>query len=336
MEEEKKSINYPRKIGRIFLKVVLFLFLFIVLVFILVLTPPVQHFLTGKVQHYLQEKLKTRVEIGSISFGLSGKVNLENIYLEDKTKDTLLAGGSVKTHISFLKLFSNEVQIKDIELQNITAKIKRVLPDTVFNYQFIVDAFTSEQNKNPDTAQTAPMKLNISDVTLENIRLTFTDAITGNDIFTHIGNFSATIDTLDPYTFHFDIPTIIARNVQARIKQFKPLVKPEPLSKDLADAAKPTPMQLSLGTIDLSKINIQMDNEVSAFYATLNLGQLKGTSKLIDLQNNKIYLDALTLNNSKSVIRLGKNQAAKEVKKQAKQEVEAQKTQGWDFRVASF
>ena len=336
MEEEKKRINYPRKIGRIFLKVILFLFLFIVLVFILVLTPPVQHFLTGKVQHYLQEKLKTRIEIGSISFGLSGKVNLENIYLEDKTKDTLLAGGSVKTHISFLKLFSNEVQIKDIELQNITAKIKRVLPDTVFNYQFIVDAFTSEQNKNPDTAQTAPMKLNISDVTLENVRLTFTDDITGNDIFTHIGNFSATIDTLDPYAFHFDIPTIIARNVQARIKQFKPLVKPEPLSKDLADAAKPTPMQLSLGTIDLSKINIQMDNDVSAFYATLNLGQLKTTSKLIDLQHNKIYLDALTLNNSKSVIRLGKKQAAKEIKKQAKQEVEAQKTQGWDFRVASF
>src|SRR3982751_4339485 len=136
MEPEKKKINYPRKIARIILKTILFIFL-------LVLTPPVQRFLTGKVETYLQNKLKTRVEIASISFGLSGKVNLEGIYIEDRTKDTLVSGGAIKAHINFLKLFSNEVEIKDLELQNITAKVKRILPDTTFNFQFIVDAFTS-------------------------------------------------------------------------------------------------------------------------------------------------------------------------------------------------
>src|SRR6476620_6494656 len=105
MEKEKKARTVPQKIARILLKVVLFLFLFIVLVFILVLTPPVQRFLTGKVQNYLQHKLNTRVEIGSISFGLSGKVGLQDIYIEDQTKDTLVAGGTIKTHLSLLKLF---------------------------------------------------------------------------------------------------------------------------------------------------------------------------------------------------------------------------------------
>ncbi|HWJ25307.1 MAG TPA: hypothetical protein VNS32_02130, partial [Flavisolibacter sp.] len=76
------------------MKVVLFIFLFVVLVFLLILTPPVQKFLTGKVQNYLGNKLKTKVEIGSISFGLSGNINLENIYIEDKTKDTLISGGT--------------------------------------------------------------------------------------------------------------------------------------------------------------------------------------------------------------------------------------------------
>src|SRR4051812_29410530 len=175
MEKEQKRINYPRKIARIILKTVLFIFLFIVFIFLLILTPPVQRFLTGKVESYLQNKLKTRVEIGSISFGLSGKVNLENVYIEDKTKDTLVSGGAVKAHLNFFKLFSNEVEIKDLELQNITAKIKRVLPDTAFNFQFIMDAFASEKSKSPDTAQTAPMKLNISDIALENINLVYND-----------------------------------------------------------------------------------------------------------------------------------------------------------------
>ena len=142
MQEEKKRAALPGKVARVVLKIILFLFLFVVLVFLLVLTPPVQRFMTSKVESYLQNKLKTRVEIGSISFGLSGKLNLENIYIEDQTKDTLIAGGAIKSHISFLKLFSNEVNIKDIELQNITVKVRRILPDTVFNFQFIVDART--------------------------------------------------------------------------------------------------------------------------------------------------------------------------------------------------
>src|SRR5215216_2388210 len=256
MEKEKKPINYPRKVARILLKTILFLFL-------LVLTPPVQRFMTGKVETYLQKKLKTKVEIGSISFGLSGNVNLRDVYIEDRKKDTLISGGLIKAHVNFLRLFSNEVEVKDLELQNITAKIKRVLPDTSFNFQFIVDAFTTEKKKLPDTAETAPMKLNISDIALSNINLTYTDVITGNDMYAHIGTMSATIDTLDPYTQHFDIPTVIARNVQARVKQSKPLSKPEPLAKDIADAAIPDPMKLNPGTVDLSKISVQFDNDVS-------------------------------------------------------------------------
>jgi translocation and assembly module TamB len=332
MEPEKKRTNYPRKIARIILKGVLFLFLFIVLIFILILTPPVQKFLTGKVESYLQKKLGTRVEVGSISFGLSGKVSLNEIYIEDKTKDTLLSGGSLKAHINFLKLFSNEVEVKDLELQNITAKIKRVLPDTVYNFQFIVDAFASGQAA--DTSQhTAPMKLGISDVSLDNINLHYNDVITGNNIFAHIGTLSATIDTLDPYLQHFDIPSFIARNVQATVRQTKPLVHSEPLAADLADAAQPTSMRLSIGSIDLSKINIQYDNDVSAFYTSVQIGQLKTKQKLIDLLQSRIYLDQLALNNSKIRIRLGKKEAAKVVEKEVKQEIEAQKTAGWDFRI---
>lgn len=333
MKQEPKKINYARKIARILFKVLVFAFLLIVFLFILILLPPVQHFLTSKAETYLQNKLKTRVEVGSISFGLSGKVALQDVYIEDQTKDTLLAGGSIKSHLNFLKLFSNEIQIKDIELQNIRAKVKRVLPDTVFNYQFIVDAFVSEHQKKPDTAQTAPMTLSISDIALDNVRISFTDEVTGNDVFTRIGNLSATIDTLDPYKMHFDIPSIIARNVTARIKQTKPLVTPEPLAKDLADAAVPPPLKLALGTIDLSKITVQFDNDVSAFYSTVRLGQFKTNIRTIDLQKNQVYLDNLVLDNSKASIRLGKKEAAKVVTKEAAQEVVAQKTQGWDFRV---
>ncbi|RYF86316.1 MAG: hypothetical protein EON98_04030 [Chitinophagaceae bacterium] len=341
MQEEKKTEktvivkrrSVPARVGRILLKTLLFLFLFIILVFLLILTPPVQRFLTGRVENYLEKKLQTRVDIERISFGLSGDVALQNVFIEDRTKDTLVSGGSIKAHINFMKLFSNEVEVKDIELQNITAKIKRVLPDTAFNYQFIVDAFVTDQTKDPDTAATAPMKLNISDITLDNVAVTYKDVITGNDVFARIGYATTAIDKIDPTTQTFDFPSLILRNATVRMKQTKPLLEPKPLSQDLAEAKAPAPFNLSFGTIDLSKVSIQYDNDVSALYSKINVGQLKVDGKLLDITHNRVYLDELNLANTTAAIRLGNRPGAEVVKEQAAQQVVAESTTGWDFRI---
>ena len=336
MQRERTHSKYPLRIARIALKIVLFILLFVLLVFILLLTPPVQRLLTTKVQHYLENKLHTKVLIGRISFGLSGKVGLQNVYIEDKTRDTLLAGGTIKGHLNFLRLFSNEVLLKDLEFDNITANIKRVLPDTVFNFQFIVNAFTSEQSKNPDTAQSPPMKLSINDIDLENINIHYTDVVSGNDMVAHIGEFTASIDTLDPYTQHFVIPSFILRNSSARMKQIKPLVEPKPLAEHIEKAVTPSPFNVKFGSIDLSKINIDYGNDVSAFYASANIGELRTTERLLDLANNKIDLDEFSFNKSKIVIRFGRKRAAEVVKQEVKKEVEAQKQAGWNVSIRQF
>jgi uncharacterized protein involved in outer membrane biogenesis len=276
MPEEKitvlKKTNWPRRVARIILKSLLFLVLFVILIFLLILTPPVQRFLTGKVENFLEKKLVTRVDIGRIAFGLSGNISLQNVYIEDKTKDTLVYGGAIKANVNFIKLLSNEVEVKDIEFQNITAKIKRVLPDTTFNFQFIADAFASD--KAPDTTTTTPMKLSISDLTLDNVTLRFTDAITGVDMFGRIGYATTTIDTFDPYTQTFDFPSLILRNSTVRMKQVKPLLEPKPLAVDVAEAKAPAPMNLNFGKIDVNKISVQYDNDVSALYTNISIGKL--------------------------------------------------------------
>src|SRR6516165_1901760 len=106
MQNERIAPKYSVgvKIARIVLKTIAFILLFIVLIFGLLFTPPVQNILTTKVQHYLQNKLQTKVLIGRISFGLSGKIGLHNIYIEDKSKDTLVSGGAIRAHINFFKL----------------------------------------------------------------------------------------------------------------------------------------------------------------------------------------------------------------------------------------
>ncbi|HVF97283.1 MAG TPA: hypothetical protein VM871_08190, partial [Flavisolibacter sp.] len=327
----KPKRSLPIRIARIVGKTILFLVLFIIVVFLLILTPPVQRFLTTRVENFLEKKIGTRVDIGRIGFGLSGDVHLDNVYIEDKAKDTLVSGGTIKANINFAKLLSSELEVKGIELQNITAKIKRVLPDTVFNYQFIVDAFVS--GATTDTSTGPPMKMAISDVTLDNVALTFKDVVTGNDAFVRIGYATTTLDKIDPATQTFDINSVILRNTTVRVKQTKPLLTPKPLAVDLAEAAAPSPMNISFGVLDLTKVSIQYDNDVSALYSNINVGKLKVDGQLLDINNNRIYLDELNLSNTTAAIRLGNKQGAQVVKEAAAQEVVAEATAGYDFRV---
>jgi len=333
MQKERTVGTLPAKIFRIVLKTIAFILLFVILVFVLLLTPPVQRLLTAKVQHYLENKLHTKVLIGRISFGLSGKIGLNDVFIADKTNDTLISGGSIRAHLNYMKLFSNEVRVKDLELDNITAKIKRVLPDTVYNFQFIVNAFTSESSKSPDTASSPPMKLDIAKVTLKNINLTYTDAVIGSDMFAHIGEFAARIDTLDPYTQHFVVPSFVLRNSVAKMKQVKPLVEPKPLEQHISEATTPSTMNVQLGSVDLEKVNIDYGNDVSALYAVADIGQLKSKQRSLDLSNNKADIEDFVLNDSKFVVRLGKTKQAEVVKQEAKKEVVAQQQAGWGFLV---
>ena len=332
MQTEQRPISGVQRAARILLKVILFLLLFIVVVFLLILTPPVQRFATNKVESFLQNKLKTEVEIGSIRIGLPRLVHLQNVYIEDRTKDTLLSGGSIKANIDLFALLSNKVEVKDIQLTDITAKVKRVLPDTAFNFQFIIDAFVPTTPV-ADTTQTAPMELNVDHVGLDNVRIIYQDVVTGNDMFAAINDLSLRIDTLNPTTMHYAVPELTVKGMQVRFNQATPLVTPEPIAKDLAEAAQPAAMKLNFGNITLDDVDVQYGNDVSAFYTLLDIGHLVVDGRQIDLQGQVLHLDQLRLDNSVSAIRLGKKPEAKQVAKEIKKEVEVQAQQNWIIRI---
>src|SRR6476620_10252374 len=131
------------KIGRGFGIFILSILGLIILVLILIQTAPVQNFARKKIVSFLGNKLKTRVEIKGLDIDFPKMLVLQGVYIEDRTKDTLVAGNQLKVDIDMFKLLSSEIQINEINLNGITTKIKRELPDTTFNFQFIVDAFAS-------------------------------------------------------------------------------------------------------------------------------------------------------------------------------------------------
>ena len=335
-----QSPKIKRSIGgrllRIALKTILFLLLFLILIVLLIQTEPVQNFIRGKAVTWLQNKLKTRVDVGRVYIDFPKNIVLENIYLEDQTKDTLFSGGKVKADISLLKLIKGNVEINDVWLDNITAKVKRNLPDTVFNFQFIIDAFVSKDKAPAPEVKDTANNFSINGITLNKIRLVYKDTVTGNDAEAMIGHFETRLGTFDLTHMRFDVSRFNLSDFTVKVYQSKPLVQSEPESKDIADAKEPIRLQLNVKEVSLEKINIDYRNDVSAFYTRIDLQKLVVYPDKIDLANRAIDIDDFLMQGADAAIKLGKTKQAKIVEKETKQEVKSQAEAGWKITAASL
>jgi translocation and assembly module TamB len=335
-KELHKKNSILKRISRILLRTIFIIVLLIIALLIVIQTPPAQNFIVKKATAFLEKKLKTRVEIGRLYIGFPKNIVIENIYLEDQKKDTLLYGGSLKVDISMMKLLHHEVEVNDIKLNQITAKVNRVLPDTAFNFQFILDAFASKEKTPPPKADTSSLNINIKYVQLDKIRLVFKDVITGNDDDIFLQHFETNIDKFDLSHQRFDIPIVKIEGLKAKIYQSKPLVQPQPLAKDVADAGKPSSLLLNMRKVLLSDIALDYSNDVSAMYASLNLGKLDLNINKLDLRNQMVDLKDIELDKTLAAIRFGKKDAAAMVKKEAGQVVQAEAQAGWRITVGAI
>ena len=135
-----------KKIGKVLLYLCCFVLFLIIALIGFINTNYGKKFITNKIQVYLQNKIKTKVVIGSIDYRLPRSIKLKNIYLEDEKKDTLLNGELLSVDLKMIGLLWGEIDISKIELKNIRANILRNENDSNYNFQFLINAFTGKKN----------------------------------------------------------------------------------------------------------------------------------------------------------------------------------------------
>lgn len=323
-----KSTDRLKKIIRITLKTLLWIFgslLFLLIaVYILIQVPAVQNVARKKVVSYLQGKIGTKVEINRLSLNLPKLLVLEDVYFEDQQRDTLLAGDTLKVDISLLKLLDNQLEINEIDLRGVTTNISRGA-DSVFNFDYIMNAFVGEQKKEPkphDTTST--MKFSIDKINLDRIRARFKDAVTANDADVWVGHFDTRVKEFDLEKMKFSVPKIRLSGLNARIIQSKPLTEPEAATTDSLDAAQPVNMDLAMQSIVTDRVKLYYRNDVSGILADLSLGTLETEINKLDMKNQAVDLASVDLKNSKVLMQFAKKVQAKIAVTEAGQEVKAQ------------
>lgn len=277
--------------------ILLSLVLVLISLFLYFRTPAGELFLTEKVVYYLQKKLKKPFTIKRISYSFPDWIALEGVYLPDDKNDTLIYGNKIHVDIDMLALLRNKVSINKLELENININIKRTLPDTAFNFNYILKAFASTDNSvTVDTTakKSTPLDYYLTNILLNKVRVTYLDDVTGVDAKVRLDNVETSFKDINPTIsqYHLDKLALNGGNLSLRLYQALPKKSPPepPSTSDTLD--------LAFGEFDARNFQWNIVEESAGLVNTVKLGALNVKGDKVYLAGEKVHLKSVNLYNT--------------------------------------
>ncbi len=336
MTISEKAKKISRRIIRIVVTTILVILSLLILVLILIQTGPVQNYGRTKIEAYLENKLHTKVRIGNLYIGFPTRIILKNIYLEDQRKDTLVSGGRIEVDISMLRLFRKELRVNNLELENVTLKVRRQLPDSVFNFQFVADAFSTGAKEPEKKDTSAGFRFIIGTIHLHQVHASYYDDASGNDVNLSMGDFKTKLKTFDPAHQSYSIPDIALADISGNIRQYKPILILQRAVGTISEHNKKNePVNLGLGDIDFTRISLDYRNDAQNMNAGIRLGNFHTKADTIDLATLHIRMKQISLSNTKAEVHFGKSVSASIPKSPPSKDTAAH-AGIWSFDLAGF
>ncbi|WAC40955.1 translocation/assembly module TamB domain-containing protein [Pedobacter sp. SL55] len=296
--------KYFKKGFKIILWIIASIILLVVLVALSLNIPAVQNFVKDKAISYLKNKTKTEVSLESIKIALPKDVVLNKFYIEDLNKDTLLYAEKLQVDISLFKLLKNTVEINYIDLKGIRANVKRINPDTTFNFSFLVDSFASDQKKPEEEVAkdtTSTLKFSVDKVRFEDIGLTYRDDVAGNNVKFYLGKLETNIKDFDLVNQKYVIKDFIIDNTSLVYLQQKPLTQlVQHLTNSVDSVQKETGKlpTIEVQQFEFNKVKVNYDDQLTTTNAIADVDKLHFNNLIVDLTNGKYTTDNAELANS--------------------------------------
>lgn len=185
-------------------------------------------FVQTKIAHYatdwLSEKVQSKVSIDKVHINFTDRVSVQGIYIQDLEGDTLLYAGDLKVNISLFGLLKNDINLEKIDLKQSVIHLKQD-KDSVFNYQFLIDAFASD-----DTTSSSSYVIKIGEVSLQDIQAS-AKLLSGNYQLA-LKSTLLQMKEMDLDKMVFDIKKIDIDQLKLRAELFDSNKKTEDLPKD--------------------------------------------------------------------------------------------------------
>jgi translocation and assembly module TamB len=266
-----------------------------------------QDFLTKQVVSYLRTKLNTKIEIEKVRFHIPDWISLENVYIQDLRQDTLIAGKRLYIDVDMLALLQSKVAINQVELESIRVKINRTLPDTTYNFNFILQAFDSPSKaKDTTTAPAAPLEIGLKHVKLSHVKVTYKDALLGTDADANLSFLEAEFDkfNFDKSQYHF--AKINGDGGTVSLHLYKPLHTSTNSNVASTNKNPSDTLDFNLKKISLANFNWAFDGDEDGIKNKIKLGKFEAEGNGFYLEKQQVGLKSILLENTETFVEFAK------------------------------
>ena len=113
---------------------------------------------------YLSDELKAELNVGKVDIALFDKIYVKNVSLKDRDNDQLIFIQELKIEMDQNALFQEEVIFKNVTLNGGGININRAAKNGSPNFQFLIDYFSSDNDKTAKNRRFKIEQLKIDDL----------------------------------------------------------------------------------------------------------------------------------------------------------------------------
>ncbi|MBO4663903.1 MAG: translocation/assembly module TamB domain-containing protein [Bacteroidaceae bacterium] len=137
-------------------------------IIVLLNMPFMQSFIADRVAGALSDKLGTRVSIGSVNVGFLNRLIINDLEAEDEDGVMMLKVGRVSASVDIMRTIQGQICIPSAQLFGATAVIYKKTKDAPLNIQYVIDAFSSKEDK-----ESSPLNLRINTILVRHTNIKF-------------------------------------------------------------------------------------------------------------------------------------------------------------------
>ena len=109
--------------------------------------PLVQRAVSSIASNELSKLLGAKVSIGNINLGFLNRIILEDVHMKDEQGAELLSVARMSAAYDIIPLFDGKIDISSAQLFGFNAHLNKETPDAKPNFQFIIDALSSDSKE---------------------------------------------------------------------------------------------------------------------------------------------------------------------------------------------
>jgi len=279
-----------------------FLLLFF-LILLFIRTEFAQDIIRKKANFYLSQKTGSSVSIGQFRTNLFSHIEITAVSISDLTEKGLLHIGSLKTDYNLFALLTNTLSIHQITIDTLNFRMARAENDTVFNFDFLIQAFFSpvSSEAKQDTSGN-PMKFDIGKLTINQLHFIMEDNKGRQFYDVNSDLVSITINKLDLENQLYKIKSFETKGLTATIESGS---SESETSQNESPGLLPN---IFIGRISLLDNSFTVQMPEAGYQSETDIRNFQADNLNIDLGTNQLTLQQMLLaqHHSKVLIKSSK------------------------------